>query len=97
MRGNAVPANYIKRHGVLLVRASRPTTLTLCARLKATRLWSYGAKFPLVVEKSYRLDKCLDVFVTLRPTSPLVNTISSEFVAVYSDLTYLTRYRYFGT
>src|SRR3954452_7105082 len=52
MRGNAVPANYIKRHGVLLVRASRPTTLTLCARLKATRLWSYGAEFSLVVGKN---------------------------------------------
>src|SRR5436309_121424 len=52
MRGYAVPANYIKRHGVLLFRASRPTTLTLCARLKATRLWSYGAEFSLVVEKA---------------------------------------------
>src|SRR5438874_20638 len=47
MRGNAFAANYIKRHGVLLLRASRPTTLTLCARLKATRLWSYGAECSL--------------------------------------------------
>src|SRR2546421_9461716 len=49
MRGNAVPANYKKRHAVLLVGASRPTTLTLCVRLKATRLWSYGAEFSLGV------------------------------------------------
>src|SRR5712671_580829 len=54
MRGNAVPANYIKRHVSSFFRASRPTTLTLCARLKATRLWSNGAEFSLVVEKSYR-------------------------------------------
>src|SRR5205085_9487743 len=68
MRGNAVPANYIKRHGVLLVRASRPTTLTLCARLKATRLWSYGCRiFSGCREKLPPLVNALDVSVTMRP------------------------------